>query len=402
MATKERIVKGSRILMGLAGVTLSLGAATAFADNVNVQILSAVVKDQRISGATVIVQKNGAKSATGTTDAQGAAAVNTEFADIEDSLIIVKKPGYSNLVAKCPCKGMTYALSPVMTNLDGLRIVLNWGAEPRDLDSHIAFPRNHIYWERKVGTEANLDVDDVDSYGPETITINKKHAGESYVYAVHDFTNQDRPGSDGLSRSHAKVLVYIGQSLVRSYYVPNQPGNLWTVFRITAEGEFQDINTMRGTSLSAAAVLGSVDNYLNASTRVEAGSVSATDMDSAKALNKAGEQAYHAGDLDQAIDLYRQAIDIDSNYGQAYSNLGLAHAKAGHTAEAIWANRKAIALASGPTAAMVRAGSYYNIARIYEAAGQYADALQQYQAAKREKANPVYDKAIDRVSNLMK
>ncbi len=29
---------------------------------------------------------------------------------------------------------------------------------------------------------ANLDVDDTDSYGPETVTISKKHFGESYIY----------------------------------------------------------------------------------------------------------------------------------------------------------------------------------------------------------------------------
>lgn len=390
------------VLKGWVGVVLSLGAATALADDLNVQVLSAVVKDQRIAGATVIVQKNGARSASATSDVQGKATLVSEFADNADSLVIIKKPGYSNLVAKCPCAGMTYALSPVMTSLDGLRIVLNWGDQPADLDSHIVFPGNHIYWEQKLGAEGNLDVDDVNGFGPETITINRKHAGESYVYAVHDFTNMHSPAADALARSQAKVLVYIGQSLVRSYYVPNQPGNLWTVFRITADGEFQDINTMRGTSVSAASVLGSVDNYLKATTEVAAVQVSAANADNARALNKAGEAAYHAGDLAQAIDLYRQAIDIDSNFGQAYGNLGLAHAKAGHTAEAIWANRKAIALASGPTATTVRAGAYYNIARIYEAAGQYADALQQYQAARREKASPVYDKAIDRVGRLLK
>lgn len=393
-------------LGGMFAVVLSLGAASAFADVVPVQILSAVVKDQRISDATVIIQKNGAANASATTDAQGMASLNTQFGDGADSLVIVKKPGYSNLVAKCPCKGMTYALSPVMTNLDGLRIVLNWGAVPADLDSHIAFPHNHIYFARKTGdahADANLDVDDTDGFGPETITISRKHAGESYVYAVNDYINRANPGSTGLSQSNAKVLVYIGQSLVRSYYVPNKVGNLWTVFRITPEGEFQDINTMQGVSIAdPVSVFDSVNNYLNVATRVDAVSVSASDAQNAVALNKEGEDAYHAGDLDGSVELYRQAIDIDSNYGQAYSNLGLAHAKLGHTAEAIWANRKAIALASGPTAPTVRASSFYNIAKIYESAGQYGDALQQYEAAKREKANPVYDKAIARVRGMMR
>jgi uncharacterized protein YfaP (DUF2135 family) len=384
---------------------LALVASAAIADSVPVQILSAVVKDKAVEDATVILQKNGAQSVTATTNAQGKVTLSSAFADAEDALIIVKKPGYSNLVAKCPCKGMTYAVSPVMKNLDGLRVVLNWGSSPLDLDSHTAFPERHIYFEKRTGparTDANLDVDDTDGFGPETITIEKKHAGEAYVYAVHDFTNRNAPGSNGLSNSNAKVMVYIGQSLVRSYYVPRGTGNLWTVFRITPEGEFQDINTLSGTRLEAAYVLDNVKTYLAASTRVDAPIVSANDIGSAKSLNKSGEGAYHAGDLDRAIDLYRQAIDLDSGYGQAYSNLGLAYQKAGRTAEAIWANRKAIALASGPTAATVRASSYFNIAKIYEGAEQFSDALEQYRSAKREKANPVYDKAIDRVSAKIK
>lgn len=372
-----------------------------WAEPISVHILSAVVKDRSISDAAVIIQKNGAQSVTATTDAQGRATLNTDFNDAENALIIVKKAGYSNLVAKCPCKGMTYAISPTMKNLDGLRIVLNWGPEPNDLDSHTAFPKGHIYFQKRTGragTDANLDVDDMDGFGPETITIEKKHPGEAYVYAVHDFSNKDRPQATELSRSNAKVLVYIGQSLVRTYYVPKSAeGNLWTVFRITADGEFQDINALKGTRVDPANVLDSVNTYLDASTQVAARSVSATESGDARGLNKSGEAAYHAGNLDQAIDFYRQAIDIDASYGQAYSNLGLAYQKAGRTAEAIWANRKAIALASGPTAATVRASSFYNIGKIYEGAGQFSDALTQYQSAKREKANPVYDKSIDRV-----
>ena len=383
---------------------MSFCASQTFAQEVSVQVLSAVVKDQHIGGAEVILQKNGANSANSRTDAQGAAKLSTSFPDTSHSLVIIKKPGYSNLVAKCPCNGMTYALSPVMKDLDGMRIVLNWGASPADLDSHLAFPASHIYWQKKVGkagTDSNLDVDDVDGFGPETITITKNHSGESYVYAVHDFTHNSSPDSNGLGNSQAKVLVYIGQSLVRSYYVPQKVGNLWTVFRITPEGEFQDINTMTGTQVSAEKVLDSVNQYLDTSTQVASVSVSGNDLENAKALNKEGERAYHNGDIEQSIELYRQAIDLDSNYGQAYSNLGLAHGKLNHTAEAIWANRKAIALASGATAATVRAGSYFNIAKIYEAAGQYRDALAQFELAKAQKANPVYDKAIARVKALI-
>ena len=54
-------------------------------------------------------------------------------------------------------------------------------------------------------------------------------------------------------------------------------------------------------------------------------------------------------------------------------------------------------LASGSTAATVRASSHYNNGKIYEAASQWDDALREYRAAQAEKTNPTYDKAIARM-----
>lgn len=376
-----------------------IAAGGVHAADARVQVLSATIKDQKISGASIILQKNGEQSVSAVTDAQGQANFDAGLLGDSASLIIIKKDGYSNLVAKCPCAGLTYALSPVMQNLDGLRVVLTWGDTPKDLDSHIAYPGSHIYWRSRRGADANLDVDDTNGFGPETVTLERKHQGETYVYAVHDYTDRNDPSTSALSASQAKVFVYVGESLVRTYYVPqNQPGNLWTVFRITGEGEFQDINTLRGVKVDAQDVLGTLSDVSNEQNHVVAANQAPVDSARARTLNQSGEKAYHAGQLEDAIALYGQAIEQDPNYGQAYSNLGLAYQKAGRKAEAIWANRKAIALASGATAATVRASSYYNIGRMYEDAGQSANALENYQAARHEKANPVYDKAIERVS----
>lgn len=376
-----------------------IAAGGVHAADARVQVLSATIKDQKISGASIILQKNGEQSVSAVTDAQGQANFDAGLLGDSASLIIIKKDGYSNLVAKCPCAGLTYALSPVMQNLDGLRVVLTWGDTPKDLDSHIAYPGSHIYWRSRRGADANLDVDDTNGFGPETVTLERKHQGETYVYAVHDYSDRNNPGTTALSESQAKVFVYVGESLVRTYYVPqHQAGNLWTVFRISGEGEFQDINTMRGVKVDAEDVLGTLSDVSNEQNHVVAANQAPVDTARARTLNQAGEKAYHAGQLEDAIALYGQAIEQDPNYGQAYSNLGLAYQKAGRKAEAIWANRKAIALASGATAATVRASSYYNIGRMYEDAGQSASALENYRAAKREKANPVYDNAIERVS----
>lgn len=220
-------------------ILLQCFSPSARADGtINIQILNAIVKDQVVAGATVILQKNGEQSVSETTTAQGQASFPKRFADDQTTLLIVKKVGYSNLVVKCPCAGTTYAISPVMSSLDGMRIVLNWGSSPYDLDSHLVYPRNHVSFVSQKGDQAHLDVDDTTSYGPETITIEKKKEGQRYVYAVHNYSDRETLNSASLSKSAAKVFVYVGQTLIKTYYVPsNKVGNMWAVFAVTAGGE---------------------------------------------------------------------------------------------------------------------------------------------------------------------
>jgi len=364
---------------------------------IDIQILNAIVKDQVVAGANITLQKNGEQSVSAITNSQGQASFPVKFIDDQTTLLIVKKSGYSNLVVKCPCAGTTYAISPVMTNLDGLRIVLNWGVNPLDLDSHLVFPNNHVYFSKDNGDQANLDVDDITSYGPETITITQKKEGQRYIYAVHNYSEKSNLNSSSLSKSAAKVFVYVGQTLIRTYYVPNnQIGNMWAVFAVTAEGDFQDFNVLKNVKSEDRLELAEFSGVIEKTTPQAATYSSASQAD-AKTSNRLGEAAYHAGKYDESIRLYQAAIDSDGNYGQAYSNLGLVFQKAGRVSEALWANRKAIALASGAGAAIVRASSHYNNGKIYEAASQWQDALREFRAAKSENANAVYDKSILRM-----
>lgn len=356
-----------------------------YAADVNIDILSATVKDKRIEGASMTLQRNGAQSVSGTTNASGSVNLGSTFADDQDALLIVKKEGYSNLVVKCPCAGMTYAISPAMTSLDGMRVVLSWGEKPFDLDSHLIFPGGHIYFDSKEGTDANLDVDDTDSYGPETVTISKKHFGESYIYAVQDYSNKGLPNSNYLSASKAKVFVYVGSSLVRSYSVPaGKRGNIWTMFKLNPNGEFEDINSVTSANFNDTTLdVRDLATVIMPATGTSASPAmqNSGDTQLARKYNREGEAVYKTGQLEQAIQLFQQATELDGNYGQAFSNLGLAYQKNGNIAEAIQANRKAISLACGANAATTRANSYYNIAKIYGTAGQDADALQHYQLA---------------------
>ena len=369
----------------------------SYAENIDVHVLSATVKDQNIANAEVILQKNGERSASNTTNTNGRTTVDGNSADGADNLLIIKKSGYSTLVAKCPCDGMTYALSPVLKDLDSMRIVLNWGKNPLDLDSHLSYKNQHIYWDNKQGLAANLDVDDVDSYGPETVTIDKKLDGQYYVYSVHDYSNRTQPNTNSLSNSQAKVMVYAGESLIRSYYVPTaKTGNLWTVFRISPEGEIQDINRISGTTVGASQIGSSVSNYQSQSTRVNIVPVSVDAQNRAKLLNLKADKAYKVNLFEQAAMLYQQSIDYNPNVGQTYSNLAVAYQKMNRSSEALWANQKAIALASNNN---TKAYSHYNIGKIYENNQDYAQAKQHYQLANQYKPSPSYDEAIQRVSH---
>ena len=124
-----------------------------------------------------------------------------------------------------------------------IRIVLTWKAIPEDLDSHLTGPnpggstRFHVFFNTQgnltAAPFAALDLDDTDSYGPETITITQFSAGGVYRYSVHDFDNLGSGTSSQLSTSGAKVQVYGSTGLLATFAVPPGPGTLWTVFEMT-------------------------------------------------------------------------------------------------------------------------------------------------------------------------
>ena len=65
---------------------------------------------------------------------------------------------------------------------DEIRIILTWSNRPADLEAHLTSPnpdgcRYHCYYWNKTIPDANLDLDDRNGYGPETITITNKGPG---------------------------------------------------------------------------------------------------------------------------------------------------------------------------------------------------------------------------------
>lgn len=120
-----------------------------------------------------------------------------------------------------------------------LRIVLTWGEVPSDLDSHLWTPNGqHVYWVDQTPTDAgaNLDVDDTDSFGPETTTITTPQEG-TYYYYVHNYAG-DNYGEVDLPQSNAKVIVYDANGILQTFIVPTSgTGYYWNVMTFELDGE---------------------------------------------------------------------------------------------------------------------------------------------------------------------
>lgn len=153
-----------------------------------------------------------------------------------------------------------YTLPPYS---EDTRVVLTWGTTPYDLDSHFVKMVNssqmwHIYYsdQTTISNEANLDVDDTSSYGPETITISTLENNATYKYYVHNYSDSESVQSSTLSNSGAQVKIYRNNQEF-TYNVPNLPGTVWKVFEISNGEVIPCVGTcMSYASSSSSSVFG--------------------------------------------------------------------------------------------------------------------------------------------------
>ncbi len=138
-----------------------------------------------------------------------------------------------------------FSVSPLL-DLKYLRIVLDWESEPKDLDAHFVKSNGyHIsYRNTRILTDGTgeLDRDDMDGFGPETITIKNVDDLGTYEFFVHDFTNKVDLSSTNLTKSKASVKVYAEGKLLYVFTIPQTgKGTTWSVFKLE-EGQFIEIN----------------------------------------------------------------------------------------------------------------------------------------------------------------
>ncbi len=129
------------------------------------------------------------------------------------------------------------SLSPTLVS-GQFRIVLTWTAAKsgavRDVDSYLLIPNfvSPIYYGRKTfeGAGANLDRDDTDWQGPETITIDRSYSGVYHYYIVN---YSDTGNLTALGNSNVIVTVYGGSGLLKQYSLnPGGQGVVYEFFTI--------------------------------------------------------------------------------------------------------------------------------------------------------------------------
>lgn len=144
-----------------------------------------------------------------------------------------------------------FSISPELA-ANQVRFVLEWGASPHDLDSHLEgtcntdgknIPVNVYFVNKSVSyggkTIAELDVDDQDGFGPETITLN--NTSGKYEYRVHRYSSL---GS--LADSGATVKIYTSNSSNPiTLAVPNDVDSEWWTVCTVENGEVKDLNGRR-------------------------------------------------------------------------------------------------------------------------------------------------------------
>ncbi len=259
------------------GITQTGGAGATNCAAAQVQVTNAVLGAAApLSGATVTIGGQ-----TATTNTAGLATLSN--LPTGATSVAVAATGYvpAIQIAALSCTAtntVTVALSPATGTTGGLtsgqfRVILTWGQNPSDLDSHMTGPNStgelsdtnrwHVYYSsRTAGGICGLDVDDTSSYGPETVTCPRTGSTGTLIPGVYRYSVHHYSGSSNIGTSGASVRLEFQNGTVYTYTPPTTAtftgsNNAWTVFEITVNADrsisVAPVNTVT-TGISAGSV----------------------------------------------------------------------------------------------------------------------------------------------------
>ena len=240
-------------------------------DTINATGCVADVSGARVTGSRVVADGIDYTGSTGIdTDALGNFAIPIKKAG--RAAITARSGGKtSNSVSVGPSAvDVSSGACLVLTDqANNVTMKLTWGENPLDVDPHLFSPSgDHIYFDNKgsltAAPWANLDVDDLISFGPEITTLRRLQVG-TYTYAINNFSNTYNPGLTG---SPTRVELNVG-GVSSTYAPPPNEGTSpwWTVFTLTVNAQcaitITPVNTWSATQ-PAPPVAGGAITYCTA------------------------------------------------------------------------------------------------------------------------------------------
>lgn len=152
---------------------------------------------------------------------------------VSPGFITYKSP-YPVIVLENKKVSANASLSPNLSG-DKIRIVLTWADKDvgivQDMDSYLAVPGSSspVFFSNRKGDGAELDVDNKNWNGPETITINNQLPGV-YTYYVANYSHGNLPYA--LGKSKVKVTVYRNSEMVQEHQILAGYGIVYKLFTI--------------------------------------------------------------------------------------------------------------------------------------------------------------------------
>jgi PKD repeat protein len=209
----------------IPGAQVSIAGLTTITDNDGNYILN------NIPEGTLIANFSANQTA-------GTAPLSVVFSDQSSenaNTVSCSKTGYityTNNQVIIPNGGtlnLNISLSPVLS-AGNMRFVLNWGASPVDLDSHLNTPliegqAYHVYYDNEgsatIAPYALLDYDITTGFGPETMTIYQMYPG-IYQYYVYNYSE-----TPDIKTSQAVVQIYDQSGLLHTLQIPSTGSGLY-------------------------------------------------------------------------------------------------------------------------------------------------------------------------------
>jgi Carboxypeptidase regulatory-like domain len=249
----------------LAAFVLACAAAAAAAQPaadgvlVRFELNDALVKGRVLPGVSVRVERPGGGGAmsAGQTGADGRWTTRLAPGSYEVSYRLGGYVPYTSEATEIREEGqlVTVSLSPIVEATEAtasdVRIILNWGSrsdQVRDADSHLtcacADSTRHVFYRNRkhdgAGHAVELDVDDTDWGGPETITLTQPVTG-TYTYWVHDYSGP--PALLGASDLVVRVLI------------GGQPAGEFRVFKGLTRRDWRPFKAIRVTGAGGPALV---------------------------------------------------------------------------------------------------------------------------------------------------